>query len=839
MKTDNWEYIKYCGMRMSGFPFELIERLKFSRTVEKMETLIELETKILAASDAITESIDKRKNGISKKELNLNNILKSINKRKRISQKVIEKAGMTEGINDLNGAFQLWNRDIEAYQECYSLTRGIFEEELTEKRRELYRLAKDEKIREAVFLFAPEFYHRLEQYNKEDFKKKWSSKIKRIELKLALYLQRLCGKNENTSYFGALGFGEFDNRNSANLKFQVDEFQPLARRDVFFSHWSIDKIAFIISMEPEIRKQIVCRLGPACHIKWKRALVAGHAGIFEMTVQTHKLSSFQYSIVKMGTKRFTIEEILNEFPDQKADITDAAIRKLAQKGILIDTIKIPSGTKDPLTDLIKALRTFKQNVRVEYWINRVTRLKELSDKFAGADLTRRVGIFEEIEKEYNDITGLEPRRRGGNFYSDRFVIFESCVRNIKELEIGGRIIADLEDKLSWLHEVYYLSKVLNAEYVNKIIKGWIRKILKWRYQKSMPFIPALKKYKEKGFDSPLKDDSIQNIYNFLIAELKTNGEKGLSGKCSIGSETREKIINHLRRVTDKCKKGASFLSPDFFIAGNSIEEINKGNYKIVIGEHHPGIGITGLVELGDEIINLIADESIRKIRKNFHGEIEGKALAHTCGLHPNKTFMYERFPGVCDVCVTGESTLPPRQQMDLNDIRITSKGREVFLYSKKIKKNLRFIFGEISALLLPFLLNKVVLFRLQDVSQKHSPRIELDNIILERERWNFPRSAWDKLFDLDDFDLFFQLNHGLRKFNIPKYVFVKTDKERKPIMVDFDNLFLILNLKKMIAGSESYTITEMIPAPDQLWFRDRAGRYTCEFRCTAFRKADD
>jgi hypothetical protein len=76
-------------------------------------------------------------------------------------------------------------------------------------------------------------------------------------------------------------------------------------------------------------------------------------------------------------------------------------------------------------------------------------------------------------------------------------------------------------------------------------------------------------------------------------------------------------------------------------------------------------------------------------------------------------------------------------------------------------------------------------------------------------------------------------------------VFYRVPVELKPTAADFRSIVLVNVLAKHIrrtqaAGHAEYTVTEMLPAPGQLWLTDREGRhYSSELRIVAYDNATE
>jgi hypothetical protein len=114
----------------------------------------------------------------------------------------------------------------------------------------------------------------------------------------------------------------------------------------------------------------------------------------------------------------------------------------------------------------------------------------------------------------------------------------------------------------------------------------------------------------------------------------------------------------------------------------------------------------------------------------------------------------------------------------------------------------------------------------------HGPRITIGRTVWQRETWHIPpahgpaspegAASWAR-------------GHGL-----PRWVFVLSPGEIKPIYVDFDSPVLTRILCRQFrrAGADvpgrPARFTEMLPAPEDCWLADKDGqRYTSELRLVA------
>jgi hypothetical protein len=124
--------------------------------------------------------------------------------------------------------------------------------------------------------------------------------------------------------------------------------------------------------------------------------------------------------------------------------------------------------------------------------------------------------------------------------------------------------------------------------------------------------------------------------------------------------------------------------------------------------------------------------------------------------------------------------------------------------------------------------------------QPYRPRISIDGLIVCREAWRFQAAELEFAFVKDEGERFVAARRWSMKHGIPRFAFCVSPVEVKPFYVDFDSPIYVDILAKVVRHTieheEAYvTLSEMVPAPDQVWLPDAEGRlYTSELRVVAF-----
>jgi hypothetical protein len=121
---------------------------------------------------------------------------------------------------------------------------------------------------------------------------------------------------------------------------------------------------------------------------------------------------------------------------------------------------------------------------------------------------------------------------------------------------------------------------------------------------------------------------------------------------------------------------------------------------------------------------------------------------------------------------------------------------------------------------------------------RHTPRLEVDGVVYQRERWDFqardlaflagraaPRELLARLWS-------FKARQGL-----PDRVFVRVAGEEKPFYVDFASPELCLLLAGHARAAPSIAVSEALPAPEDSWLATAEGPHCSELRLTVVRRA--
>jgi hypothetical protein len=123
----------------------------------------------------------------------------------------------------------------------------------------------------------------------------------------------------------------------------------------------------------------------------------------------------------------------------------------------------------------------------------------------------------------------------------------------------------------------------------------------------------------------------------------------------------------------------------------------------------------------------------------------------------------------------------------------------------------------------------------------HTPRVTIDRLVVKRESWRFAPPDPAVLDGRSESEKFLAARRWARRHGMPRFVFVKSSLEVKPIYVDFDSPLTVALLARLVRkarehplGKATITVSEMLPSLEQAWLPDAEGnRYTSELRFVA------
>lgn len=116
----------------------------------------------------------------------------------------------------------------------------------------------------------------------------------------------------------------------------------------------------------------------------------------------------------------------------------------------------------------------------------------------------------------------------------------------------------------------------------------------------------------------------------------------------------------------------------------------------------------------------------------------------------------------------------------------------------------------------------------------HRPRIWLDELVVAREAWREVTAPLAFARAQDAKERFLGATTWALARGFPRFCFVRSPAEVKPVYVDFESPVLVDLACRLLRQAPEVVVTEMLPSPDQTWLTDARGeRYVSELRLVA------
>ena len=654
------------------------------------------------------------------------------------------------------------------------------------------------------------------------------SKQRQRELVIANYLQRYCLKNDTIGFFGPVGWASAG-QDGSGLVVTPGE-QLIARRTTYFEVWAIDKVAAVIARQGRV-------LGWLRPRRTRSAFLAGSV-LHRPHRQPVVLTDAELRILLACDDCRTISDVLDSAGGPGAS---AVLARLAELGALRIDLEGPADAW-PERLLREKLELIADPAARAAALEPVDQMIRARDAVAGTDgdpegLARALASLAET---FEQVTGSPATRRAGENYAGRTLVYQDAVRDVR-VELGAAVTRALATPLGL---------VLDSA-------RWLVNDITARYRVLFAELVDRESARAGGAPVPL-----QRLLTIAAPYLYTQGRQGV-GELATASVTElqrrwQQVLGppssprrHQVSADAISARAAGCFpahpvtwssarqhSPDIMIAAASPDEVERGNFLLVLGELHMASNtLEGRlwVEQHPDPARLIAAEGadrgprrIVAIQAKDHPNVNSRLSPPSAILGPGQLYWSSAITDSLD---------PPESDTVMPGAAMTVARRGDELVVQLMPSGTELDFFEVIA----DAMIEVVVNAFQPAAPAaHRPRITIDQFVLSREQWVFQvaDSAW--AFAKDEQERYYLARRWRQEHDLPERVFYRVPVELKPTAADFRSIVLVNLLAKHIrqthaAGHTQYTVAEMLPDLDQLWLTDREGqRYSSELRLVAY-----
>ena len=688
-------------------------------------------------------------------------------------------------------------------------------------REKLLGIIRDESFQEAVFLSNRESFERIRTLAADG----WSGKRKRLQERTRLawmYLQRFCTKNDTSSFYGPISWGEVVNA-SSRLEVERSSKNWLKQRKIFLEHWAIQALANVISDDPEIYPHLPIYLNPACKVEGETLCVPVDRRLPLRGDARLLLSRFHEGENRCG---YTESELLDCAASVEGVATARAhstLEALLTSKVLMRRIMIPTVDPNPEQFLSRRLSELPDGcARREHWLNVLFAVERLCMQLQESRLKERIKLTSDVQQLFESAIGPEAlRRRSGEAYTGRYVFYEETERGLR-FYIGDRLRDELAPVLELLLEAYRWVSIRAAESLNKQYLEIYEALVNpgERSVNFLRFYAAAARLDCASLITEVKD-AIRRVWS--AAGAPAESEEWRVTRAALSDVVSALKIDARDAAVSLCLTRVH--SPDILLAARSLSELNRGHYQAVIGEVHPGVNTVAqpvalpfcpnpayLCEEVNEFLSpyaLVLADSSQSFQRSHINWPDCENLLEVV------------FGG-------GASRLPDDRQIPIGHGEVIVEDGWLYFRDARTQRHCDLL------LTMPSTLHKI-LFEVAPLvlgADAHC-RITCEKVILKR-RSQLVRQAdlFDRGEPTDRVQAFSRVIRWAASKRLPRYSFFKASGEPKPVFIDFLNPLAVDFFVRSLVRAEEVLVSEMRPGPDELWLEDSRGRFTCELRTT-------
>ena len=802
----------YFWMRSTGFPFEWLDRLSvlaqspaLSRHEAALAELDRIECELVQAAQAAAPG------AVARLERKF---------RERLPVKVTELATELRA----GAAAQLNARDalLQTVTEGEPGLQTDFLAQLQAARQSLVAFLSLPDAREALFLSNPEALQRIDALTQRGVDVIDSRARQRIRLGWN-YVQRLCAKNDTASFFGPVAWGRFVGADQPSLS--VTASTPwLSSRKTFFEHWVVLRLTQAISADPKLRDGLPMSLSPGCHVE---------DGLLHHPIgKTRQLDPLGAALLGAfrrapagGWTRAALAGHLATHGFAGTDVV-ALLEFLLSKNVLTAGFVVAPGSSRPLDQLARHLhRIAAADGAKAPWLALLADLEVQRLAFETAGLEGRVTALDAMRQLLTD-AGVDLSRAQGQMYVGRFPVYEDCARNL-QVTLGGALAGAVKAQLQPIMALYgWLVGAVAVRLHDRYLTSWqaLQAATQAGPEQGIDFLSFLSQVTRQDHKKQVTDE-VRDLLRRCWAGI-TAPHQG-ADEVALAPADLSRLLQMLNELEPRAAHSQVLCkdvhSPDFMLAARSLEAVERGDYRIVIGEVHPAVHTVSqpvaqpfcphAQEIAQEVQDLLGPRTL--------------VVADSPETYQRSHIDWLDVPALMQVVLpNGGGHLAAERMLP------SGRGRVVLQQGALVYRDGPGGIEQDLLTVLPSDMHRVCFALAGElIGQVEDRRLTVGRVILKRRSWYVTGDLLPQGGEPGEtLAGYLAWRRWAADAVLPRHAFVKCESEPKPVYIDFCNPLALDLLASLARKKELMRFSEMRPAPDELWLVDDRGRYCAEFR---------
>jgi hypothetical protein len=672
----------------------------------------------------------------------------------------------------------------------------------------------------------------------------WGHGDRHVAAKALSYVARFATKTSPNGVFCATALARAEGSRCA-----VSGSPAIVRRDLILSIAEARKVACTLAFDPAAERAVVPRPNPTLRreeggLTFWRFASARNPNDDETLARVKDHPVVDAALEEAAAGTLTFPDLRRRLSERcgllEADLAPF-LRQLAERGILIAEIGIPYNARRPLRHVAS---TARDAGCAEPWVDRVLAIESEVDRLA------ETGTGSAADERGRIAADLEALPRAREIAGDELFRLDAAAG--VDLTLPSAILDELASGLE-----SYLRLFAALYPARRALAGWTDRFLaRFPPDTDVPLLDVYRAIREEGntyrpaaFPEPSsgrEGDASRRAMDAVRAFfVEANSSAAPIDELTFDAAVLERLVPGAPRPRWACGVLAQ-------IAARDPDAISRGDYRLVLNGlfHGAGLSLSRFAHLLGGPGEGDANPVVRELRRAWSViERPDAVIAELTYNHLGRTANAGLRPAIFrhEIELPGDTASPGAVVLGLNDLvlrwdraadrfvlREVARGFEVIPVINSGVNPVGFIsllvaIGEQGLQPLGYFPG------LDDPAVVHWRRVVAGKLVLFRERWTFRRDLWPAAPARgDDPEPFArEAARWSAAHSLPRHVFVHTTREPKPRYIDLESPLFVDLLRRDLAALDGEAdavlhVTEMLPAPEDLWLRGEGGPHAAE-----------
>ena len=781
-------------IRIAGVPFESLEALQTTGVAAVAREMILTEENFERAKQATIDLLNRPKNALSPEAFHE-------------LRRAVRNNGIPQ-LESLSPPASDYTHAVHIVAEARDRLSEVLDREVAKSRAALLSSSREYLPRYLVFggAGARQLLGTIEHPSARRNKR-----ARERERHLLLYLQRIAGKNDTFSEFGPSSWGGID---AAMEGVRLTPVPGIAKREAFWERWVAHFLAAAINSDPQVFPELRPRLNP-------NGLMVGNCFIFGDSGEQVALTTDEISLLGRCDGTTPVYELAKGLE---------IVPSLAGKKIVIAALEVPALDPYAFDVLQKDVASWRAGPARDGWLPLLQGLSALAKKFASTtDMPEREQLLVEAQKHLSARGAI---RKAGqrSLYSALNPIAEECFRRT-DFTISDNLINEVPREAERWIDFWRDSYAFVASRVATGLQQVLKKIP--AKTGAVPLPAFLRACETGGFS--LVGPGLVGLAHLAFQEIKTAFRERMKPHAHLSEYQLSVEDCHIVRKNFEYPKFDEFTWPsaDLQLAAGSAEAISRGDYQWILSELHPPAALLHHGGYWSCPSKAELHKALSRVAgRAFHfGFFAADFTAHTA------IRIFDAIPEFTAFVAPQRADprwkhFPPAQ----TEVYLDEGSGDVRLRHARSREDLG-----------SFARNWIIplgFHPFQFGMSPQMPRLCCGRVIVQRRAWAV---SSDELGGGNFSGISRELVIAVEKLRAekdwPRFIYIRPteqalrrsgaegrDKDTKPVFIDLESYLFLEIFHRWLTKAGELEITEMLPAPNDLWWKENDGRRTFELR---------